>query len=102
MGKPTSSEFDKILTPGKLTLSKQSHGYLCRLVAEHVLQTPFEQETNVWAMDRGIELEQEAVEFYELTTGYTTTPAAFCLTGDEPIGGSSRPFRRVNALLETN
>ena len=100
MGKPTASEFDKILTPGTLKLSKQSHGYLCRLVAEHVLQEPFQTETNVWAMDRGIELEQEAVEFYELTTGYATTPAGLCLTDDERIGASPDRFSGADGLLE--
>ena len=93
MGIPTASEFDKILTPKTLTLSTQHRDYLCRLLAEWALGTPFEVETKVWAMDRGIELEAEAVQCYEFLTGVQTTD-------DGKVGASPDRFAGDEGLVE--
>lgn len=97
---PTASEFHRILTPATLKLSKQSEGYRHRLLAEWLLQTPFEQETIVWAMDVGMVREAEAVDYYELTTGRTTQEAGFCTTDDGLVGCSPDRFVGEDGLLE--
>lgn len=63
MGIPTASSFDKILTPtGKP--SKQAEGYRRHLIAEMVLGLPIDAPKTSW-MERGTEMEGEAVCFYE-------------------------------------
>lgn len=100
LGIPTASEFDRLLTPKTLKLSAQANAYMCRLLAEWVLQTPFETETHVWAMDVGIEREQEAVDYYELTTGQDTQLVGFCLTDDGKVGASPDRFAGEDGLVE--
>lgn len=99
-GIPTASEIDKLLTPKTLKLSSQADKYLHKLLAEWCLDTPFEVETRVWQMDVGIDREQEAVEYYELTSGYETTPAGFCLSDDGSVGASPDRFVGDEGLLE--
>lgn len=99
-GVPTASEFDRILTPSTLKLSKQADGYLHRLLAEWMTGQVFETETRVWAMDQGIEREEEAVQYFELTTGKTTRLAGFCLTDDRQVGASPDRFVDDDELLE--
>jgi len=62
-GIPTASSFDKIITPtGKA--STQAKGYLNKLVAEFIIGDKINIESNKW-MQRGVELEPEAREYYE-------------------------------------
>lgn len=101
LGIPTASEFDKILTPGKLTLSSQADKYLNRLLAEWALQTQFlEMETKSWAMDRGIELEQEADDYYAFATNLGPRPCGFCLTDDGLVGCSPDRLVADDGLIE--
>jgi len=100
LGIPTASEFDRILTPKTLKPSAQAEKYLHQKVAEWATGQVVEVETRIYSMDRGIELEQEAVEFYELTTGYATTPAGFCLLDDRSAGASPDRFAGEEGLLE--
>ena len=99
-GIPTASEFDKILTPKTLRPSAQAEQYLHRLLAEWMTGQVFETETRVYAMDRGIELEAEALEFYELTTQEVTSPAGFCLSDEGTYGASPDRFAGADGLLE--
>ena len=100
IGIPTASEFDKILTPKTLKLSAQAEKYQHRLLAEWLLQTPFEQETVVWAMDVGMMREEEAVQYYEITTERQTQTAGFCTTDDGRVGCSPDRFVGEDGLLE--
>ena len=100
LGIPTASEFHKILTPKTMKLSTQAEPYLHRLLAEWLLGTPFEQETTVWSMEVGIEREEEAAQYYELTTGNTTNLAGFCLTDDRKIGASPDRLVGEKGLVE--
>lgn len=98
-GKPTASEFDRLLTPKTLRLSTQSDAYLCRLVAEYLTGQVFEQETTVW-MTEGLTREAQAVSYYELTTDQETSECGFCLTDDEQVGASPDRFVGEEGLLE--
>jgi hypothetical protein len=66
LGRPTASDFDRIVTPtGKL--SKQAPAYMHKLLAEQMLgrvieEKPYQSE---W-MERGERLEESAVKAYEM------------------------------------
>lgn len=84
-GVPTASRADKILTPtGKL--SAQCRGYINELIAAGLGfgDEPFVSD---W-MERGLELEPQARNFYELLTGETVEQVGF-VTNDESTFGCS-------------
>jgi len=91
LGKPTASEFHKIVTPtGKL--STQAAGYAHGLLAELMLGHPLDSPETQW-MVRGQELEDEAISAYEFTQGVETQPGGF-ITNDQATYGCS-PDRMV-------
>jgi hypothetical protein len=98
MGKPTASSFDRIVTPtGKL--STQADRYMMALLAELVMGHPIVGTTMPW-MDRGKELEAEAVSFYELQRDADTTPVGFITTDCGRIGASPDRLVGADGLLE--
>lgn len=88
MGIPTASCFDQIITPktGKLSASAPKYAY--RLIAEQLLNAPTETIEGVAWMDRGKELEPQAVRQYEFVYEVQTTPVGFITTDDGLIGAS--------------
>jgi putative phage-type endonuclease len=77
LGVPTASEFDSIIQiDGKLSRSRQK--YLYRLAGEKVAGKAEETYQNA-AMLRGIELENEARQAYELIQGVEVEQVGFCL-----------------------
>lgn len=99
LGIPTASEFSKIITAtGKP--SAQANDYSLTLVAERMLGHEVEKwQGNMWT-ERGKELEQEAADYYELTTGAELQKVGF-VTNDAGTAGCS-PDRLVgdDGLLE--
>lgn len=86
LGIPTASEFHKILTPtGKR--STQAEAYRNRLLAEWVTGAPLENVETQW-MERGHDLEEQAVDAYEFATGKQTQVVGFVTTDDGRIGCS--------------
>jgi hypothetical protein len=81
LGIPTSSEFDKIVTAAKWELSKQSVGYMLRLLAEWMLDAPLDGPETQW-MTRGTALEAQAYRSYEFETD-TETEAVGLITTDD-------------------
>ena len=96
-GIPTASEFDRIVTSGGKP-SAQSRQYLCRLVAERVIGLSME-DPNEW-MQRGSAIEREAVAWYELERGLTTTEVGFVTTDDGRWGCSPDRMVGNDGLLE--
>lgn len=97
-GIPTSSQFHKILTPtGKP--SAQATDYMHELIAERIMKRPLEQYVS-WAMERGGQLESEAVASYEFDRDIDTQPVGL-ITDDRNRWGAS-PDRLVgeDGLLE--
>lgn len=87
LGIPTASDFHKIVTPtGKL--SAQAKGYANRLIAESLLGHPLDSLDGLPFVERGKDLEAEAVRLYEFTTGNTADVVGFCTTDDGQIGAS--------------
>lgn len=92
LGIPTASCFDKILTAKKGELSKQARGYAFQLCAEALLNRPMDGEVSTVWMERGKELEPDAVKAFEFQEGVKTVPCGFCTTDDKRIGASPDRF----------
>ena len=87
LGIPTASQFDRILSPKTLKPSASAEGYRHELLAEWLLGEPIDTVNTEW-MQRGIELEPRAVQFYEFQRDIETTRIGFCLTDDRLAGCS--------------
>jgi hypothetical protein len=86
-GRPTASNFGRIVTPARGDYSKQAIGYACELVAQR-LGVHQEMVPTFW-MDRGSEFEDDAVTAYEHLTGNTTERVGFVLPSfTDAYGGS--------------
>lgn len=86
LGKLTASNFDKLVNMDG-SASKERVKYLYQLAGEIIMGQSEESYTSA-AMQRGRELEAEAVNFYEITEGVTTSEVGFCLSDDETYGAS--------------
>lgn len=86
-GIPTASNFDKIITTeGKP--SKQRQKYMFTLAAERI--TGIKEETyQNGAMQRGIQLEEEARRMYELISGYSVDQVGICYHDEKKLYGCS-------------
>jgi exodeoxyribonuclease (lambda-induced) len=91
LGRPGSSEFHKIVTPGG-KLSKQAEEYAYTLLAESMMGHPIDSVATQW-MIRGQELEDAAIHAYEFETGMETSPGGI-VTNDAGTYGCS-PDRLV-------
>jgi hypothetical protein len=76
-GRPTASNFHKIITPKTLKLSAQADGYMNFLIAERMLGHPIVEDFRSDYMQRGQELEDESVRAYEFETEVETMPGGF-------------------------
>lgn len=88
LGRPTASEFHRIITAAKGDLSKQARRYAHQLVAETLLGEPVELPMNLEWIIRGKLLEPQAAAQYEFTTDTETRPVGFVTTDDGRIGCS--------------
>lgn len=98
LGLPTSSNFDKIITPGGKP-SKQWEKYAYHLIAERFLDRKIDTFTSR-DMELGLMMEQDAANDYELMTDRTVDLIGF-ITNDEGTAGCS-PDRLIgeDGLLE--
>lgn len=96
LGVPTASEFDKIITPKKAALSSQAGKYACKLIAEKLLNRPAQSLDGLQYIERGKELEPDAVAQYEFSNGVATDKVGFITTDDGLIGASPDRLLRGN------
>ena len=101
LGIATASSFDKIITPKTRKLSAQAKGYAFFLIAEKLLNRSLDTlEGQEW-MERGKELEPDAVKMYEFEQQVKTKPVGFITTDDGQLGASpDRLLVGVNGGLE--
>jgi hypothetical protein len=95
---PTASNFDRIVTP-KGAASKQAEGYLHTLIAERIMGHPVLEFVTTW-MDRGQQLEGEAVAYYEGIRERDTTKIGFLTNDTTTVGASPDRFVGADGLLE--
>jgi hypothetical protein len=98
LGLPTSSNFHKIITPGGVP-SKQWQDYACHLLAERVLERKVDTYTSR-PMERGLIVEAEAAEWYELDSDQVTQKIGFVTTDDGKVGCSPDRLVGEDGLLE--
>jgi len=86
-GRPTASQFHRVITPKTRKRSTQIDQYAREMAAERLLGRPlvtFKSD----AMTDGTEREEQAVASYELTRGVDTYAVGFITTDDGRIGAS--------------
>ena len=98
MGIPTASSFEKILTPGGKP-SKQAEAYRRHLIAEMVLGLPIDAPKTSW-MERGTEMEGEAVCFYEFERDCAVQTVGFITDDRGRYGCSPDRLISTDGLLE--
>lgn len=87
IGIPTASAFDKIITPKTRKPSASASRYLARLCAEWFLGISLDDYVSGF-MERGSEMEESAVAFYEFDKGLQTSKVGLCLRDDGKVGAS--------------
>jgi hypothetical protein len=87
LGIPTASGLDNIITPATLRPSSSQYKYMCRLLAEWLLNRPLDDQDSGF-LERGRVLEDEGRKWYELTRGVDVVQVGFCLTDDGAFGSS--------------
>lgn len=92
---PTASYFHRIYTPvkGERTSEKQWKDYrnyliACRLLKQAIKDKPWDEGEEPYWMNRGIELEPDAVRLFEALYGIKTKPISFVMTPDQELGCS--------------
>lgn len=88
LGIPTSSDFDKIITPAKGDLSKSARKYAYYLVAEALMGEPMESVEGMQWMERGKLLEPQAAQHYCFSNSVEVMRAGFITTDDGRMGCS--------------
>ena len=102
-GIPTASEFDRIMTKGgeksKSTQSKQAPAYMNELLSERLMGHPTQQKSTKW-MERGQELEGDALAYYEFQRGVSVEKIGFVTNDAGNIGCSPDCLVGNDGLLE--
>lgn len=90
LGRPTASQFHKIITPGgKPATGKQVREYMCRLIAETLLnETTDDQLGHVEWVQRGKENEPLAAAAFQSVNDLELEDGGFVTTDDNRIGCS--------------
>ena len=99
VGLPTASSFDRILTPRTRKPSSSADKYLREKLAEWIVGGGLDESVGQF-MQRGSQMEAEAVAFYELTRGVMTEIVGFCLRDDGLVGCSPDRLVGIDGLLE--
>lgn len=89
-GIPTTSCFDKIITPGAKP-SSSADGYMNHLLAERILGRPIDGFKSS-AMEHGNEFEANAIAAYEFMHNVSTRKIGFITTDDGLLGCSPDSF----------
>ena len=99
LGIPTASQFDRILTPSKLKYASGASTYLNELLAEWMLGEPLDATMTDW-MDRGTELEAEALRYWEFQRNADARQVGFCTNDAGTVGASPDALVDPNGGLE--
>lgn len=99
LGRPTASNFHRILSPKRLQPSSQRAGYMYQKLAERLLGVPMDMQGS-GVMARGSELEEQAVRHYEFVNDVQTRKSGFFTTDDGRVGCSVDRLVGDEGILE--
>jgi len=99
LGKPTASNFDRVITPKTRKPSASADKYMWMLLAEWLSGHSLDDYVSQ-LMERGTEMEESAVRFYELQRDLETQAVGFCLRDDGLVGASPDRLVGDDGLLE--
>ena len=89
LGKPTASQFSKIITPKRLQKSTSWDEYMARLVAERIFKRSFERDiSGDFAVRWGVEHEAEARDALQQQLGREIRQTGFCTNDAQRYGCS--------------
>jgi hypothetical protein len=89
LGIPTASEFDRIVTPGgKFSKSSTSRAYALKLATEKLLNRPLDALEGLEWIERGKELEPQAVQAFEFIEEVKLRKVGFITSDDGRCGAS--------------
>ena len=100
LGLPTSSQFNRIITPKKGDYSAAAKPYISELVAERFLRSSGGTDYQSAAMVRGGEVEPQARTYYELLRGVTARQVGICIEDGERYGASPDSLVGEDGVLE--
>lgn len=101
LGKPTASNFDKLITAKKWepTKGETRRAYAIYLLTELIFDMPLSGVTTA-AMQHGTDWEASARAAYEMLIGEETADAGFCTNDEMTYGASPDAFVGQTGLLE--
>jgi hypothetical protein len=99
IGLPTASRFDAIVTPKTLKPSASAEKYLSELLAGWCLGALIGGDSSGF-MERGTEMEAEAVGWYEFEHELETRPVGLCVTDCGRIGASPDRLAGPRGMVE--
>ena len=97
-GIPTASQFDNIITRGGKRSESQER-YRLELLAERMMGHPISERFTLW-MQRGNELEKQAISWYEFQRDIETVPVGFITNDAETYGASPDRFAGDRGMIE--
>lgn len=99
MGRPTASEFHRIITRVKMERSASARPYAIHLLTELILDTPLASGSSA-AMTHGHDWEPKAIRAYEMLRGVDVEPCGFVLSDDGTVGASPDSLVEEDGTLE--
>jgi hypothetical protein len=99
VGRPTASQFSRIITQKTLKLSEQSTSYRNELLAEEMLGYPVNDFISQF-MERGKDQEDAALSYYEMMRDTEINRVGFCTTDDGRTGCSPDALVGTDGGLE--
>lgn len=87
-GRPTASQFGRIMTPKQMKPATARYKYACTLIAERLLNWQSESLNTVQHVEDGKTNEPVAVKQFEFLYAKETQPCGFVMTDDERFGAS--------------
>jgi hypothetical protein len=88
LGKPTASQFHRIITEKKGEPSASQRGYMCQLIAELLLNEPCDDQLKIEQIERGKLEQPHAAQQFEILAGRRLDPVGFIETDDGRYGCS--------------
>lgn len=99
LGRPTASEFHRLITPAEWKPAAGRRSYQVELLTELILDGPLDSAVTP-GMLHGTDWEEKARRAYEMLAGVDVEHCGFCTTDDGLVGASPDAFVGDDGSLE--